>query len=88
LLLFTSPLCTACRAWRGILPGLAEGRFDALWEIDAAEDSAAVHEWQIFHLPALLVFVDGEYHGALQATPATFAEALDSLLAKPAHEAP
>ena len=91
VVLFTRPGCSACHAmgdalrrWR------AEGDAPELFRVDAEVDTALVREFEVFHLPALFVFVDGEYHGPLQAPPRVplLREALEARLRQPPEEAP
>ncbi len=91
VLLLTAPACGSCRAMRAALLELARSRSDLrLFEADAGREAGIVQEFEVFHLPALFVWRDGEYHGALQAEalPARLAAALDALLAAPPQEAP
>ncbi|WP_256666338.1 MULTISPECIES: thioredoxin [unclassified Pseudomonas] len=66
LLVFTSVGCSSCRWARQQLPGWALPVDRVCW-IDAGHNGGAVERYQIFHLPALFVVCDGQFHGALQA---------------------
>ena len=57
-------------------------------EVDAAKDPALAREFEVFHLPAVFVFVDGTYHCALhsEARPERIEAALQSALAAPEEE--
>ena len=91
VLLLSAPACGSCRAMRAALAELARARPGLqLFEADAGREAGIVQEFEVFHLPALFVWRDGEYHGALQAgpLPSRLAEALDALLAAPPQEAP
>lgn len=91
ILILTAPACGSCKAMRAALEGLRGLRPDIqVFEADAVAESGLVQELEVFHLPALFVWRDGAYHGALQAEPLPqrLNEALDALLARPPEEAP
>lgn len=91
LVMFTAPGCGACRRWRAMLTELDARRADLrVFEVDAAQDLALAREFEVFHLPAVFVFVDGTYHCALhsEAHPERIEAALQSALMAPAEEAP
>jgi len=88
---FTGEGCSSCRYWQTLLEQLAVARTDLnLIEIDAQQSMGLTQEYEVFHLPALFVFVDGQYHAPLQceASLDTIQRTLDTLLAAPAQEAP
>lgn len=91
VILFTRPGCGACQAMGRVL-ATWQGTPDAptLFAVDAEVDTALVHEFEVFHLPALCVFRAGGYHGPLEAPPrlAQLREALARCLARPPREAP
>ena len=66
LVVFTSVGCSSCRWARQQLPGL-DLAVDRLCWIDAGNNGGVVERYQVFHLPALFVVRDGEFHGALQS---------------------
>lgn len=66
LVVFTSVGCASCRWARQQLPGL-DLAVDRLCWIDAGNNGGVVERYQVFHLPALFVVRDGEFHGALQS---------------------
>lgn len=91
LVIFTAPACGSCRHWKRLLSEYGSHHSGlSLFEVDAARDLALVREFEVFHLPALFLFNDGEYHCALeaQARPHDLAQALDIALSRPAEEAP
>jgi hypothetical protein len=69
LLVFTGAGCASCRYARQTLPAMTLG-IDRLCWIDAEESGGAVARYEVFHLPALFVVRDGQFHGALR-TPLT-----------------
>ncbi len=66
LVVFTSVGCASCRWARQQLPGL-DLAVDRLCWIDAGNNGGVAERYQVFHLPALFVVRDGEFHGALQS---------------------
>lgn len=66
LVVFISVGCSSCRWARARLPEL-ELPIDRLCWVDAGDNGGAVQRYQVFHLPALFVVRDGEFHGALQS---------------------
>lgn len=88
VVLFTGPDCGACRHLEAVLPGaLADA---ALFRVDVQRDTGLARAFEIFHLPAVLVFVDGRYHAPLatEPTPARLRAALAGVLAAPPQEEP
>jgi len=91
LVVFTSIGCGSCRHWKQILSAYREQYSDlAIFEVDAGRDLALAREFHVFHLPALFLFHNGEFHASLQCEAhlerlhAAIAQALD----QPAQEAP
>lgn len=67
LVLFTARGCGACRAMKR-----AVGALDApwsAWEVDAHDAAGLVEALDVFHLPALFYWEDGEWYGAVEAPP-------------------
>ena len=90
VVLFSSPDCRACRSLEKRLPALLEEAPARLYKVDVQRATALARAYEIFHLPSLLVFVDGHYHGPLQAAPrgGILRQALRALLAAPAEDEP
>lgn len=91
LVIFTAAGCSACRHWKQLLSQPVQGLCQVtLFEVDAGQDQALAREFEVFHLPALFLFQDGEYHCALysEAHPLALRRALDRALSLPAEEAP
>ncbi|MDH5445355.1 MAG: thioredoxin family protein [Gammaproteobacteria bacterium] len=91
LVIFTSQGCASCRAWKAVLmdylninPSLI------IYEVDAHESMALANEYEIFHLPALFLFSDGEFHSELncEANTEQIHQAIRRALQAPAQEAP
>lgn len=88
---FSAAGCGACRHLRRVLLEVAELRPDwRLFEVDAHHEAALCNEFEVFHLPSLFVFHDGDFHCALhaEARPGAIVGAVEAALAEPAQEAP
>ena len=91
LTLFTKRGCSACRHWAELLATFAaHGAEVALFSVDAEEDAALAREFDLFHLPALFLFRDGQYHSAIhcEARLPALQAAISAAAAGPAQEAP
>ena len=91
IVFFTKPGCSSCRLWKRLLEELLQQRDDVdVYLVDAEQNMALSHEYELFHLPALFLFVDGEFHCELQseARLSHLQAALDVALNSPAEEAP
>jgi len=91
LVMFTSPDCGACRHLRRVLHEVL--RREPGWqvfEVDAQRDPALVNEFEVFHLPTIFLFKDGNFHRQLEteARAETIVSATRSALRQPAREAP
>lgn len=90
LVLFGQPGCAACRAWRQWLQTDRHPQLQQRAYVDVQQSMALAHQFDIFHLPTLLLFVAGHYHGQLHSPmhQQAFSQALNALLASPAAEEP
>ncbi len=90
LVMFSGPDCGTCRRLEKILPRLIQDRTVHLYRVDVQKSTSLARAYDVFHLPSLFVFVDGQYHGPLHAepTPEKFSRALTALLTAPAQEEP
>lgn len=91
LVLFTTPACGACRRMcQALTDYQLRGTDLRVYTVDAGRDLALTREFEVFHLPAMFLYVDGRYHGRLHApaSPMGLEQALDEALAAPAEEAP
>jgi len=90
LVFFSAASCGACRHWKQLLEGFAGSDAVPVFEVDAGIDQALAREFALFHLPALFLFLDGEYHSPLQceASLPALRTALSAALLLPAEEAP
>lgn len=90
IVLFSGPHCGACKRLETQLPKWLSGHADHFFKVDAQRSTALARAFEVFHLPALFVYVNGHYHAPLQAeaAPAPLIAALLKLLGEPAHEEP
>jgi thioredoxin 1 len=91
LVYFTSPACGACRHLKAIFEHQPQefGQLN-LFEVDAQREMALTHEFGVFHLPALFLYNEGEFHAEIhaEALPSAIIAAIETALAAPAQEAP
>ncbi|MGP0174564.1 thioredoxin [Pseudomonas sp. NCHU5208] len=89
LLIFTSMGCASCRWARQSLPGMGLP-VDRLCWIDAGHNAGLVTRYDVFHLPALFIVRNGQFHGALSAPlkPSELITAVGHALRRPAEELP
>jgi len=88
--LFSAPHCGACRTWKRLLPDALAGVADHVFEVDVGEATGIARYYGIFHLPAVTLYRDGQFHAELQceARTAAIREAAVRLLAEAAREEP
>lgn len=67
LLMFGERACGTCRAALTRIPPLVDRHVGALVYLDAGECGGLLREFDVFHLPALFLYLDGEYHAKLEA---------------------
>lgn len=91
IVFFTSEGCNSCRYWKELLGQLVTKRPTLrVYEVDAQQSMGLTQEYEVFHLPALFVFVNGQYHAPLQceARLDIIDKTLDKLLTSPAQDEP
>lgn len=66
LLFLVSQHCGACNRWKQLLRAYAANESITVFEVDAGDDAALAREFNIFHLPSLFLFNDGQYHHHLE----------------------
>jgi len=90
VVLFSTPHCGACRAWKALLPRALGETAARLFEVDVAQATGIARYYDIFHLPTIYLYRDGHFHAELQAEARIDAirSATQSLLAAPAQEEP
>jgi thioredoxin 1 len=89
LVLFFSPECGACRRVEALLPQ-SVGADIALYHVDVQQNPALARAFDLFHLPDLFLYRDGQFHARLacEATPAALGAAIACALAAPAQDEP
>lgn len=90
LVVLTSPGCGACRRVKAELLRLAPERAPRLFEVDVSESPGVAQALEVFHLPALFLYVDGEFHAPIhaQARAPDLAAAISVAAGNPAQEEP
>jgi hypothetical protein len=91
IVIFTSRGCASCRAWKPVLADYRRRQLETqVYEVDAERDLALTREFAVFHLPALFLYVNGRFHGALHCVAQADAlhAAIEAALAAPAQEPP
>lgn len=91
LVFFTHSLCSSCRAWKQLLQTYSASHQDIrIFEVDAESEMALTNEFEVFHLPALFLYKDGQYHAPFQSVASLEAidQAITRLLSKPAEDMP
>ncbi|MEW5771756.1 MAG: thioredoxin family protein [Pseudomonadota bacterium] len=88
LVLFSSPTCGTCRVVERRLPEAAPAG-TRLFRVDVQASQALARAYEVFHLPALLLYRDGLYHARLDcevSAPALHAAVREALAAPPQEE--
>lgn len=91
LVLFSGPACGACRSVAARLPEAAAGAgIDHLFFVDVETSTGVAREFEVFHLPTLLLFNNGEFHAEIncEISAKALRTAIDTALAQPACDAP
>lgn len=91
LVAFTAAGCGGCRhLGRALRQVQAAQPGWRLYEVDAQRDAALVSEFEVFHLPTLFLFRDGEFHCELrsEARPPAIVAAVHAALRRAPEEAP
>jgi thioredoxin-like negative regulator of GroEL len=90
LVLFSGPHCGTCRKAEAVLPQALAGTVAHLFKVDVEKSIALAREYEIFHLPALMLFVDGHFHAGIHSPllPEKLRQAVETVLKLPAEEAP
>ena len=90
VVLFSAPHCSACRAWKQVLPQALADVADTFYEVDVSEATGVARYFDIFHLPAIHLYRGGRFHAELQceARHEAIRHATQQLLAAPAQDEP
>ncbi|NOX42399.1 MAG: thioredoxin family protein [Gammaproteobacteria bacterium] len=91
IVFFETEGCSSCHYWENILAVYKkEHPLINVFHIDAAQDQALTEEFEIFHLPALFLYMDGKFHSNIQCEAKLDAlnSEIQKLMAEPAQEVP
>ena len=86
---FTAQACGACRHLLPVLTQLP-GHGIQVYQVDAEQELALVKEFEVFHLPAMFLYVDGCFHAPLHSEPRLdkILQTVSMLASAPPQEAP
>lgn len=89
LVLFSSPTCGTCRVVERRLPERAPAEV-RLFRVDVQQSPGLARAHDVFHLPTMLLYHDGQFHARLDCavTRQALDAALTVALAAPAREEP
>ncbi len=90
MVLFSAPQCSACRAWKQLLPRALADLAASFLEVDVGEATGVARYFDIFHLPTIYLYRDGHFHAELQceARQDAIRQTARSLLAAPSQDEP
>lgn len=91
LVFFSKHGCGSCAIWKNLLSEFLKQQTAVhIFEVDAEQNMGLVNEYELFHMPALFLFKDGEFHCELQseADLKSLERAIGQALQQPAQEAP
>ncbi|MDO8892730.1 MAG: thioredoxin family protein [Sulfurimicrobium sp.] len=90
LVMFGAPGCGTCRKVEKLLPEAVAGMVSGLYKVDVQQSMGLARAYEVFHLPALFLFVDGRYHAPIESevTAMKMKQALEQALAAPPQDEP
>ena len=91
LVYFTAPSCAACKSLKHALERYSHYYPPLpMFEVDAVHNGGLVRALEVFHLPALFLYVNGHYHRQLhcEVLPGALHHAIETALKLPAEEEP
>ena len=90
LVMFTSPDCGTCRRIEQLLPTISPPIVTGLYKVDVQQATAMARQYDIFHLPTLFLYYNGQFHAKVECevTPTKLKETIERALAEPAEEEP
>jgi thioredoxin 1 len=90
VVLFSAPHCGACRSWKQMLPAVLADQASVFFEVDVGEATGVARYFDIFHLPTVYLYRDGQFHAELQceARPDSIRLAVRDLLSAAAQDEP
>lgn len=85
LVVIGTAACGACRVFRSLARGLPEGLVDRVVDVDAERAPGLVDELEVFHLPGLFLWKNGEDWARVQsvARPDALAAAIRAAASGP-----
>ncbi len=66
VVLFSAPHCGACRTWKHLLPTALADQARTFYEVEVSEATGVARYFDIFHLPTIYLYRDGQFHAELQ----------------------
>ncbi|MDH5518472.1 MAG: thioredoxin family protein [Gammaproteobacteria bacterium] len=90
LVYFTAPSCSSCRHLSQLLTEMITPADLTIFNVDAVHEQALLAEYEVFHLPALFLFKQGQYHAEIhaEARSASILNAITVASQQAAEEAP
>lgn len=91
LVYFSSPACGSCKQLQRALQHYLQQYNDLqVYEVDAVHEAGLVQTFEVFHLPAMFLYHNGQFHCALHSEPhpQKLHEAITRALQQPAEEEP
>ena len=91
IVFFSSQECSSCRYWEQLLIQFTHINPQAsIYKIDSGLNQALTQEFNVFHLPALFLYLDGEFYSEIQceAKLESIGKAIDDALKGPPQEMP
>ena len=91
LVFFSHALCGSCRGWKQLLQSYSSAYDDIkIFEVDAESEMALTNEFEVFHLPALFLYKDGQFHAPFESIASVdeINQNIRRLLKLPAREMP
>lgn len=86
VVIFTGPACGACRRLKAILAKMLPIPEVMVFEVSAERAGGLVEELEIFHLPALFLYQNGDLHAEIHSVlrPDALLAAIDAARSAPA----
>lgn len=87
LVVFTSSYCGACKRIIALLKQYKANDLQ-IYLINAEEEIGLVNEFEVFHLPSLFLYHNGNFHSPLHTQGLNIKQDIDIALQQPPQEAP
>jgi len=91
VIFFSSQGCASCRRWQEVFRDFLANYDDVqIYAVDAQASMALTRAYDVFHLPSLFLFIDGQYHRSLQphASTSSLRKMIDQAAALHAEDEP